>query len=61
MAIGDGPNDLVCCPRPAWAWRWAMPHPRSWPRCEHVVAPSDQDGVAEAVRRFILEECVEKQ
>ncbi|MGE5528448.1 MAG: Cof-type HAD-IIB family hydrolase [Patescibacteria group bacterium] len=56
MAVGDGPNDLGML---AWAGIGVAvgnAAPEVLAAAARVVAPSGRDGVAEAVRRFILED-----
>ena len=54
MAIGDGPNDLGMLAQAGVGVAVGNAPPEVLARVAHVVAPSDQDGVAEAVERFIL-------
>ena len=55
MAIGDGPNDLGMLAQAGLGVAVGNAPPEVLAKVEHVVAPSDRDGVAEAVRRFILD------
>ena len=54
MAIGDGPNDLSMLLQAGIGVAVGNAAPEVLAGVEHIVAPSDRDGVAEAVRRFIL-------
>lgn len=54
MAIGDGPNDLGMLAQAGIGVAVGNAPPEVLAQVEHVVAPSDRDGVAEAVERFIL-------
>ena len=55
MAVGDAPNDRRCWPGPGWgAMDGAPPEVRA---VADWVAPSNrEDGVAAALRKFVLEE-----
>ncbi len=58
MAIGDGPNDLDMLLQAGLGVAVGNAAPEVLARVAHVVAKSDEDGVAEAIGRFILgEDC----
>ncbi len=54
MAIGDGPNDLGMLSQAGLGVAVGNAPPEVKTQVAQVVAPSDQDGVAEAIERFIL-------
>ncbi|MGE5598226.1 MAG: HAD family hydrolase [Bacteroidota bacterium] len=54
MAVGDGPNDLAMLAAAGIGVAVGNAPAEVLDRAPHVVAPADQDGVAEAIERFIL-------
>ncbi|MGE5551842.1 MAG: Cof-type HAD-IIB family hydrolase [Bacteroidota bacterium] len=56
MAIGDGPNDLGMLLQAGVGVAVGNAPPEVRARVPRVVAPSDRDGVAEAVYKYILSE-----
>lgn len=54
MAVGDGQNDLGMMRAAGIGVAVGNAPPEVRSQVEHVVAPHDRDGVAEAVERFIL-------
>lgn len=55
MAIGDGPNDLPMLLEAEIGVAVGNAPPEVLARAPHTTAPSDCDGVAEAIRRFLME------
>lgn len=55
MAVGDGPNDLEMLLAAGVGVAVGNAPAEVQARVKHIVAPYDQDGVAEAVARFILD------
>ncbi|HSM57581.1 MAG TPA: HAD family hydrolase [Candidatus Sulfomarinibacteraceae bacterium] len=56
MAIGDGENDIEMLQIAGLGVAMGNAHPRVKEIADHVVAGNDEDGVAQALERFVLKE-----
>jgi Cof subfamily protein (haloacid dehalogenase superfamily) len=54
MALGDGTNDLSMIEAAGLGVAMSNAHPLVLAAADHVTVSNDEDGVAEAIRRFVV-------